>query len=541
MVSKITGLITGLGLALTPLATLLFGLPAEARLCADLFRNSARHLSQPEISRTYQNSIELEIPPTDRVFDILTTTDGTLAPLAPKHAAEAFIPSPLLDTIRESFPQENPLALRFDLLSTKEKEDVITSSAIARRHRYGQDRSIPGLKFQPEVPLVLKRSYVLGGRLYGPGPVRIPSKLLFGETDIEFMSERRMTADLGFEIHLRTDLPAGEALALAREVATNLVGQPANVHQHVVGPYPFIQNGRKTSNEVDVYRMVDFATRTSFVFDLFMIERGIPMTLLTTENGQLSSGFGPSSMKATLSLLDLLEHEGLGANVFSKAGTVGIRSHHYYDSNVWGLEVRYLPAAAQSMPPATAKAFDERQQRTMTDIHSRITGGRLTISEKEAEQLLAKAKLETENDPTLYELVHVTARKAHVSRGLSLATSRLFPDKYPNPGLSFGFTPNQTARLMIQATLNDHVKYLFTDWSKSPWFQHWTPERHAHIRTLQKNALNEILILHHRNEYGRDAATPKHTSTEALKRFMQRSGIAHEILSNYNALAQPSR
>lgn len=471
--------------------------PAGAKaapLCEQVFEG--KYLTQ-------QSSVELEIAATDAVIELFDTLDGTLAPAMAKAPAEA-LPAELLATLREvAGPEADPLSVAWDLLSPSEKAQVITASAKARGQDFHKERKVPGLKYRENVKISFAEPTRFLGADYTPGTYEFRAHDIFPGTAIEFMGPTRMSENLGFELHVRSHLTAGENLLTTRALQKSLLGEMQNVHLHMVAPYPkklaepapesmitrLLKLVRRKVESVpptdyynvDVYRAMEFSRRVMLYFDFRMIELGLGMTVVKDSAGT-TINFSPLSPQAFLQFAHSLSQPGLGGAARSKTGTVGTRTKHFYDSDVWGLEVRFLSGRLNQAQTAQA----------ISKLQGRMVSGEYFISREEA-------------------MARLGGPKAPILDALS---ELLYVDRFEEKMTAMNLTSEQAQAVRKAAAENDFVKMLVHDWSRDPMFA-GKPERVQAIEEARKVALAQIFS--------------RNSSTEAMRTFIRRSGLVFEM------------
>lgn len=450
----------------------------------------------------FQSSVEVEIAATAKVVDLFTTTDGTLAPVMKGASLEA-LPAELQTALREYVgPEADPLSAPWDVLTSAEKSEVIMASARARNHDFVKSRTVPGLAYRPSIELTFREPTRFLGEDYGRGTYRFSPEAIFGSTAIEYMGPNRMTSDLGFELHVRSDFAAGENLGTARVLQERLTGDQANVHLHMVGARPEIVKPTRLqrfwsflmkhlrlkfvdAGDAAVFRAADFTRRAMLYFEIRMIERGLPMAPLRNSDDTATNFFPVSPADFLRFNQSLRDGEG-GAAVRSKGGTVGLRTSQFYDqSGLWGLEVRYLsPLLDQAV---TSQA--------LSGLQAKMVSGDYFLSRAESEAYMAK---------------YGTRRNTFEALTANLLYASSFEAKLKSSSLS----ESQKDLVRAEAVKNDFVKMLFHDWSHDPMFD-GRPARVEQIRTIQNQAVQRLLR-------GQD-------STEVMAFFVKKSALAYEV------------
>ena len=449
---------------------------AGAPSCAAVFRE------KPALERR-ESAIEVEIDAAPHVIDLFETLDGTIAPVLGKSGLKA-IPEEILRELQDYVgPKGNPLLAPWDLLSPSEKAEVIMRAAQKRKANFFKDRKVPGLRYRPSVQLSFTKATRFLGRDFPAGNHTFKTEDIFATTAIEYMGNNRMKKDLGFELHVRSDLPVGENYLTSRVLQQTLVGSVNNVHSHIIGPLPPAISKEPTS----LFRATDFIRRATLFFDIEMIKNGIPMQVL--ENSSGSANFFPTQPNEFYEFIEALSKQRKDklAAGYSKSGTVGLRTSHFYDGkDIWGIEVRYLSPKMDAV----------RTAQKLSVLQEMMNDQSYFLSPEEVNEYLKAHPLADAKDP--YEL---TSRLLYAHAGpLNLARSPLSKEV------------KKFLRKAVEE--NDFVEMLFFDWSTDIMFYN-KPARIKQIQDAQQYALQLLL-----------RGVP---STEVMKIFVKKSALAYEL------------
>lgn len=477
-------------LAITAFASLASGAGSADRRCEALF--TEHRISRPtkEITAGEESTVEVEIGASDKVLKLFTTINGTIAPVLGFMPARQALGHELTNEIQDAYPDRSLTETEWDLLSPTEQRKVLMNSA--RWHDFNTSRTVPGLKFRDSVTLELRHPLTVGPRLYFPGRVTIPTRDIFGTTTIEYMSASRMTSDLGLELHVRTAATAKDNFLLARALQRALSGRADNVHAHITGPYPRLVSEGQVLSRVDAFRMTTFFGFARMAFDFLMIERGFPfVSLVVVHNLNLSSSFSPSHPENLEMMFNVLRYPTF-RDLHLKSGTIGIRGATYYDKDVWGFEIRYLP---DSIP-------DDRLGRGIENIQERLTSGRYFMTEQEA-------RLQSPHTIAGYDLSFrimgdITIHPSHPDLGDLIKDDATYE------------------RLWELAEKNSHLRYVYADWRNMIYTRNWSPEKMKRLFEVQRTAVKMLL-----------AGAP---STDVAKYFIQRSGLMHSVFTDFDLL-----
>lgn len=464
---------------------------AASSFCIDVYKK------KPSLKLKFDSSVEVEIDPSPAIIDLFTTKDGTIAPVLGRNRIDV-IPDTILKSLQEYVGEEGDVrSVPWDALTTGEKIELI--AAASKGNNFHASRTIPGLIYRKEISITFSKPTHFIGKDFKPGNHKFMSNEIFGNTAIEYMGPNRMNENLGFELHVRSGLSAGENLKTARVIQSTLSGGPVNVHLHMVGPvvdvktptrwqrvvHYFSQRHRNNFNRInasEVFKLADLARRTMLYFDIQMIERGIPMTSVLSRDAD-SINFYPVDYHKFINFTRSLLNGKQGGGVQSKSGTVGLRTSHYYDqSGIWGMEVRYLsPFLDQKI---TAEALDIFQRR--------IISGNYFLSSGQAIDYLKKYK--DDFDYSIQNLLYVSDF---------------------NVNLYFrNFNDAQIEFVLNEVQKNDFLKMLFHDWSNDP------------IYVQNKERLKKILDA---QNYSLALLFGGMPSVEVMKIFIKKSALSYDL------------
>lgn len=453
--------------------------------CSDLaLRPTARTFP---LQSPYQSSVEIEIGANPAVLELFTTTDGTVGPVL-GDISVLKLPASLQETL-QAWTRNWTIfhKVPWDVLSPQEKADLIMAAASIRNQsfysNYGNGRTVPGLVYREKIKLHFPRLTRFMGKDYPRGTHEFAASDIFASTKIEFMGPERMSKDLGFELHLRGNLNAGENFLSARALQQALVGTSQNVHQHIVGPLPrTFASPLLTSpwtnaiaNDVlQTHRAAEFESRVSLAIEIQMI--------LNRHKFQtyMSSGSVHFSPRNSYGRDDFWRAFVNGGRSKSKDGVVGLRTYQYYDEPVWGLEVRYL----------SPKIEDQRFSSFLSDVQLRMQTGEYSLSE---EKMLAYLK---------------TMQQRFAGPTPQEAFYGLFAYDFRMDELVNGYGAR------VDTSNNHFENMLYYDWSVYPLFYD-NPKLLQQIKTTQEYCLKLL-------QRGMD-------SGEVMRTFIKKSGIAHAI------------
>jgi hypothetical protein len=295
-----------------------------------------------------ESTVELETAFGKELFQILTTESGTVADLLKFSSAK--MKRRFRAWADRNHPDIKPAeSIKFDLLPAELFHEILTDQA--RRFHYKsfyKDRKISGLKVKTEVMVNVDKSMHLFGKLYPKGRHRL-NLTNFVSPYVEFQSPWDIRGIRGMEFHLRSSLPAAEALKSAANLGKVLNLQVDALHQH------HVQKTLEGSDDVPYlwgfYRL-NWAIRLNYLSEIAaIVEEGATI--------QDRRALGPT--KEIMEIFGSLKPEALytafmhflGAHpdfkTDAKVAAVAIRGFDFYDSKLaWGLENRRISTPTPS-------------------------------------------------------------------------------------------------------------------------------------------------------------------------------------------------
>lgn len=221
--------IFGRSIGFSALVVSLLAAPAARAHCAEELETITPENPSPQ----YGSAVEAERSLSKEILALLTTTDGTLAPLARWGAKTFDFPGWFVAWSSEVYPGKAPGSLRWDDIDDIFKRPLIAHFGKERGPKtFDQDRKIPGLRIRDQIVLKVPRATQLFGRTIPAG------RQLWESSDalisyVEFRSPNDMNDAGGVELHFRTAQRAGD---LQQDVHQffSLLGLPAKrTHVHL--------------------------------------------------------------------------------------------------------------------------------------------------------------------------------------------------------------------------------------------------------------------------------------------------------------------
>lgn len=464
----------------------------------------------PTIQRS--SSVGIDTLAGDSILALVTTTTGTLRPLAGSIPVNV-VPLSMHQRLLEANPTRDPMDTPWDLLSPSEQREVITYSARQRIHLYGASPTIPGLTYRPTMTLNLEKPLRTNGKVYGPGVVTIPTAEIFGDSAIEYMGPKNMNGDLGFSLRVAGGRSATENYSIARAVESALLKDQSNLRENISGPYP-------SSTALNRFRMLYFSqlVRMSSDFTMIAARRALP----AADGLLVAKTLVPTDQSEVLKLWRDQSTTDF-APLNSLTGTVAVRSHHFAGGQgEWTIVLRYLP---RDLGVRVAHGLIGVAQRHMQN-------GTLALSERDAQSIgrrLLYMKNGGRHRPS-YTIGGLDFPGQTIA-DLSVAdiNAALFLPKMPAPSISGRLSLTASARLMALLEANDHIRYLFPDWSRTAYGITWSKAENTAVRNAQIEALNQLFALAESSPEQAKEQTPA-----ILAHFIKRSGLNELIRKSLN-------
>ena len=166
---------------------------------------------------------------------MLTTKDGTLAPILPPALPDDSVLSTLPKELRQVFHNKSYEELAttpWDSFTTSQKRLFLYWVTKSKATPFFDDRAVPGIKMKDEATLSFKAPTDFLGKSYEPGDHVVDISKLFRM--VEYGSPAQNPDFL--ELHFRTNLPAGEVSKSAWVFLSGLDQAKTHQHVHVVTP-----------------------------------------------------------------------------------------------------------------------------------------------------------------------------------------------------------------------------------------------------------------------------------------------------------------
>ena len=489
-----------------------------------------------------QTSVELEMPLNAATLNLLTTTDGTLAPLIRDQPIPDFV---VALAKRREVP--DPKLIPFDWLSDQQKIDLIeiTKGQFENSTDFFRNRRIQGLTTKEKVHVKFSAPTRFLGVDYPAGAHTIDVSGAL-QPYVEFGNPESLVEPISrIELHLRGSHRASEMVESSWALELGIGAEKKHKHAHITSPIPWkeLQEAPVTT----AMQLTDFHRRTNTAAEMLgIVEEKLSVSFNRGEGGV--THFGPVTAKdLSRMLVDWRTVIRRKTNEFKtkyKIGYAGARSPGFYDDpDVWGEEVRFL---TRRMNSKNARALLDSVQHQMDTQAYLATRDQIkawqsfTREESAATGTLtdklrnwAAKKLEREKYPHLNpndRLQETLTGKWQEDLVYSSHYQKPWGDIYQQlPGrIKDEFTwlikrPGKDSKdigawLQERYRGQEEVKMLFHDWSKDPLFFN-RPEKVTTIMNRQVHALRRV-------------TRGEGTLNEIVREFLLSSGLYREYLES---------
>lgn len=317
-------------------------------------------------------SVELEIENTDPILSLLTTTDGTLAPLLPPKPGFSFFSFKLPPSFGSEFQGwswERLAQEPWDNLNNHQKRLFLTWVTARKITPFFQDREVPGIRFKDRASLTFKKSTEFLGKQYEPGNHEIDISTLFRK--VEYGTPNQNPNML--ELHFRTHRPSGDVSSGARIFLEGI--DVANTHQHVHVVTPLNIKRFQEQGQLRSVMFTDLYRRANLILEMMSIveERFKGITVRRSGNVVFWDNLTPEKLNNVFDHLEKSRTLGrqppLGT--VAKMAFVGFRGADTYDDpSLVGFEIRGI---SQGSNPDYIRKYLNTLQWALTQDHFGVT------------------------------------------------------------------------------------------------------------------------------------------------------------------------
>ncbi|MGE4107527.1 MAG: hypothetical protein AB7F66_09970 [Bacteriovoracia bacterium] len=393
-------------------------------------------------------SVEIELGMNPKIMALLTSDDGTVAPLLEDLALPAWL--------AKKHPGKSAAEIPWDSLDFPEKLEIMIYVGKEKPERF---RKVHGMRIREVVELTFTQPTSFLGKTYPPGTYDFGTSSFLGQVD--YRSPDDAIRFTGVEIHFRETATPGQASQDANTFLKALELEPRPQHVHMVAPRALSSDpARKT---IQVAQVTDFYRRANLATDMLSI----------VENRKSLDGvwgdpnFYQSLERADLSTLvrDFFEKAGQpNGAITEKRAQVGIRwGNRFYDEpGLWGIEYRAVPTNAD--PKRMAEILD--------GIHGSMKDPAFGLPEPTIETWLRNQPGWDANPLLAPQMVEFAVSESHFNhRGIALVDlAKSSPPKIRD--LAQTVTHEWARKLAAGGTdmakTHPEVRMLLFDWSKDP-------------------------------------------------------------------------
>lgn len=460
------------------------------------------------LRKTFDSSVELEMPMSALVIRLLTTTDGTVAPLLRDAPPPAWLEAMLN-------PGRSAKEIPWDDLSDDEKWWLLRHQAEHRTATFEQDRRIHGIKVREKLKLGFDQPTDFLGKVYPKGTHEIDVSAVLGK--VEYMDPLGMKEVSGVELHFRDNFAAGKVSQDASEFqrgfqrAAGYTDPPAGPqHEHIVGRLP--KRYLRAQPTLGALQMGELFRRTNLLFEVLSNLQKISMVSVK-EGGfvYFDSLKAPVLEGATNYFYIVGKGVDHAINDDYKMALVGMRGSDKFDQpNLWGQEVRAIGGKVAGTD-FMVEALNAVQKK-MDVPEPAVDAGQM---QRWYDKMTARRKRLPSPGTLLASAWHDRGGNA---RDIITAMPR---------SLRALATP-KVAEILETSKLRAQLSILFFDWSKDPLFFE-APEKLTRIRNAQAAALEAL------DRRGTLDVLVKDIS----RTFLRDSGIAEEIFRDFGLDLDP--
>ena len=309
-------------------------------------KNILRVLSNPETD----TSVELEIKNSDPILSLLTTEDGTLAPLLPKKSPLfklGYVLPPELAGAFTGWSYEKLAEEPWDNLTPQLKRHFLSWITLRKRTDFFSDRKIPEIKIKDKTRLFFSEPTVFLGETYPAGSHEIDISHLFRQ--VEYGSPSQNPSHL--ELHFRAKHPAG---AVSNSAWTFLAGLATpKIHQHVHIVAPLNIERLQKEGRVRSVMLADFFRIANLVAEMLAIveEKFYGIKATKQEHITFWDTLSPAKLNQVLNHLEATRTTGRQPPLMSetKMAFIGFRGADTYDDpSLIGFEIRSISRTANA-------------------------------------------------------------------------------------------------------------------------------------------------------------------------------------------------
>ena len=481
-------------------------------------------LKNPE----FESSVETELGASPRIMAMFTTTDGTIAPVMGKTE----IPEDVAKLLREAYPEVSDLkSIEWAALDHETQVRLIEYAAEKGNQEFFSNRDVPGLEILDSVDLHFTRRTQFMGKSFAPGVHTVNPRDFLMKDKVQFMGPSNMSKNLGFELHFRTDLSAGENLKEAWKFVRAVRGIEGSVHQHTLSKMP-MKKLKSIDGPIESTRLTEYFARVNMFTEMHAVVNGWGILTKKDADNSGPTNFGPTNRSKVHGVFSYFSSAGkLNMGTSAKIGWVGFRGKHSYDGvdDVFGLEFRdlspkydheFMYSLQDASQHALAKSElgipEDRMERWVKEV-SYKKPKRLTF--RRMAQEFSGVVLRKRQNPELWkEDIDKKSLQWAVFTQIYYKNTKFKSSDFPRSLRNYlknndkKLSPSLFKVLNKQLEYNQSVGMLLKDWATDPMFFE-SPQVLDRIHRVQYEALERI------------ARGEKHGTV--MDFFLKRSGIYH--------------
>jgi len=295
-------------------------------------------------------SVEIEIDNKDPILSLLTTTDGTLAPLLPPKPSFSLFGFRLPVFFHGEFhgwSYERLAEEPWENLTLEQKRLFLSWVTLRKTTPFFTDRTVPGFKLKDKATLNFKKATDFLGQHFEAGPHEIDISKLFRQ--VEYGTPNQNPSLL--ELHFRTNKPAGDVSQSAWIFLEGL--DVAKTHQHVHVVSPLNIKRLQEEGQVRSVMLTDFYRRANLVLEMISIVEEKHYGISANKSGTITFWDNLSTERLNHVYNHLEASRALGhqphLGTAAKMAFVGFRGGDTYDDpSLMGFEVRGISKHSNS-------------------------------------------------------------------------------------------------------------------------------------------------------------------------------------------------
>jgi len=323
------------------LPLVLYSLALSSAFSAPQFTKCSKTL-RSLLTPKEDTSVEIEIENTDPILALLTTSDGTLAPLLPPKphfSLFRFRLPPSFGNEFQGWSYEKLAAEPWNNLTPHQKRLFLSWVTFRKTTPFFSDRGVPGFVIKEATTLTFKKPTEFLGQSFESGTHELDISKLFRKVEYGTPSQNPNM----LELHFRTNRPAGEVSNSAWTFLEAI--DVAKTHQHVHIVAPINIKRLQEEGQIRSVMLTDFYRRANLVLEMMTLVEEKFRGITANRAGAVVFWDNLSSEKLNTVYRHFETTRELGRQrplgMAAKMAFVGFRGADTYDDpSLMGFEVR---------------------------------------------------------------------------------------------------------------------------------------------------------------------------------------------------------